>query len=234
MNAESRTIPADQLNALRLLDGCTLANAIETFDYRLRNVGFTNGHTHAHLPDMPPTVGYAATLKIRGSAPPVADAAFPDRTDIWEYIRSVPPPRVVVVQDVSSHIGAGSLIGAVHMNIFRALGCAGAVTNGSVRDLPEARKLGFPLFSGGVAVSHAYVHIVAFGTDVEVDGLAVKSGDLLHCDPHGIQAVPPGIAGQIPAVAAGIREREQEIISLCQSSDFSLEKLRELVARNNK
>ncbi len=135
-------------------------------------------------------LGYAATVKIRGSAPPTAAGPYPDRTDWWDYILSLPAPRVVVVQDVATQVGLGSLLGAVHVNILRALGCVGAVTNGSVRDLPAAEKLGFHLFAGSISVSHAYVHIVEFGTPVEIGGLKIQSGDLLHGDLHGVQSIP--------------------------------------------
>ena len=177
-------------------------------------------------------VGYAATVKIRGSAPPTADGPFPDRTDWWDYVNSLPAPRVAVVQDVSTRVGLGSLLGAVHVNILRALKCVGAVTTGSARDLPAARELRFPLFTGGVAVSHAYVHIVEFGTPVEIGGLRINSGDLVHGDLHGIQNIPLDIAARIPETAARIRETEAALIALCQSPDFSLEKLRAAVANS--
>ena len=80
-------------------------------------------------------------------------------------------------------------------------------------------------------MSHAYVHIVEFGTPVEIGGLAVKSGDLLHADLHGVQSIPTELINKIPAVAAEIIAEEQELISLCQSKDFSVEKLRAAVAK---
>jgi len=224
-------ISVEQLEALRLIDACTVANAIEAFRERLRNEGFADASVRCLFPRMEPTVGYAATIKVRGSAPPTANGSYPDRTDLWDYILSLPSPRVVVVQDVATKIGLGSLVGAVHMNIFRALGCVGALTNGSVRDLPAAESLGFQLFAGGVAVSHAYIHIIEFGKPVEIAGLKVNTGDLLHGDQHGIQVVPLDIATQIPTVAARIQEKEEAIISLCQSPDFSLEALRETIAK---
>ena len=230
MTTQSAKVSADQLQALRQLDASLVANAVETFHKRLRNEGFGDGSVRCLFPQMEPTVGYAATLKIRGSAPPTTSGLYPDRTDVWDYILSLPSPRVVVVQDAATRTGLGSLLGAVHMNILHALGCIGAVTNGSVRDLPAAQSLGFQLFSGSVAVSHAYVHIVEFGAPVEVAGLKINSGDLLHGDQHGFQMIPLDLAAQIPAVAAGIREREQAIISLCHSSQFSLETLRAAVA----
>src|SRR5580704_1955804 len=167
---------SDRFEILRRLDGCTIANAVETFHLRLRNEGFVHDSVHCLFPEMPPTLGYAATVKIRGSAPPTAAGPYSDRTDWWDYIVSVPAPRMIVVQDMATQAGLGSLLGSVHINILSALGCVGAITNGAVRDLPAARKLGFQLFAAGVSVSHAYLHIVEFGAPVEIGGLKIQSG----------------------------------------------------------
>ena len=215
----------EQLESLRRLDACTLANAIETFNVRLRNEGFTDGGLRCLFPRLPPIVGYAATIKIRGSAPPTAAGPYPQRTDWWEYVQSLPGPHVIVAQDIASHPGLGALIGEVHFHIERALGCVGIITNGAVRSLPTAEALGLQIFAGNVSVSHAYTHIVEFGTPVEVDGLAIHSGDLLHGDQHGVQSIPMSLAGELPAVAAGIAAKKLVITALCQSPDFSLEKL---------
>jgi 4-hydroxy-4-methyl-2-oxoglutarate aldolase len=216
----------DELESLRHLDACTLANAIETFHERLRNEGFVDPSVHCLFPRLQPMLGYAATVKIRGSSPPTTDGTYPDRTDWWDYIIALPAPRVVVVQDVSTRPGLGSLIGAVHMTILQALNCVGVVTNGSVRDIPAAESAAFHLFAGSVAVSHAYVHIVEFGQPVQIGGLDIQSGDLLHGDYHGVQAIPLDIATEIPAAAAKIATRERELIALCRSPGFSVEKLR--------
>ncbi|HEV2318637.1 MAG TPA: RraA family protein, partial [Verrucomicrobiae bacterium] len=116
--------------------------------------------------------------------------------------------------------------------ILRALGCVGALTNGSVRDIPAIEELGFQVFAGGICVSHAYVHIVEFGTPVEIGGLKISSGDLLHGDRHGVQSIPPGLAERIPAVADEIAAKERALIELCRSKDFSLDKLRVAVGKD--
>jgi len=136
-------LTSDELEALCRLDACTLANAIETFHKRLRNEGFIDHTIHCLLPRLRPMLGYAATLKIRGSAPPTTDGAYADRTDWWDQVVALPEPRVVVIEDASAKPGLGSLIGAVHMNVLRALHCVGVVTNGSVRDIPDAEEAGF-------------------------------------------------------------------------------------------
>lgn len=226
-------LTTEHLDALRKLHSSTLANAIETFHRRLRNEGFMDASVHCLFPSLPPMVGYAATITIRGSAPPTTNGPYPDRTDWWDYVLTIPAPRILVIQDVAAKPGLGSLIGAVHMNILKALGCVGVVTNGSVRDLPASEKAGFHLFAGGVSVSHAYVHIIEFGNPVEVAGLHIQSGNLLHGDLHGVQCVPTDIAPEIPARAEQIAVREKELIDICRSSDFSLDRLRGAIARQH-
>lgn len=222
---------SQEIESLRKLDASVLANAIETFHERLRNEGFVDSSVRCLFPHMPPMVGYAATVKIRGSAPPIADGAYADRTDWWDYVLSLPSPRILVIEDAATKPGTGSLIGAVHMNILKAIGCVGVVTNGAVRDIPASEAAGFHLFAGSVSVSHAYVHIIETGQPVQVGGLQIQSGDLLHGDVHGVQSIPLDIAPRIPEVAAKISARERELIALCNSPEFSLEKLRAAIER---
>jgi len=228
-----KSLTFEQMESLRRLDACTLANAIETFHERLRNEGFMGHNVRCLFPQLQPMIGYAATVKIRGSSPPTTGNLYHDRTDWWDYIVSLPAPRIVVVEDVSTRPGLGSLVGAVHMNILRALHCAGVITNGSVRDIPAAESAGFHYFAGSVSVSHAYVHIVDIGKAVEIDGLKIRSGDLLHGDLHGVQTIPLDIAPQIPAVAARISAEEQALIALCRSPEFTLQKLRAALKRKS-
>ncbi len=100
-------LTTEQLEALRRLDASTLANAIESFQHRLRNEGFTDGSVRCLFPHLPHVAGYAATVKIRGSAPPVAGNAYLERTDWWDYVVAIPTPRVVVVQDMATRPGLG-------------------------------------------------------------------------------------------------------------------------------
>jgi len=218
--------------ALRGMDSCSLANAIESFGSRLRNEGFADGSIRCQFPAMTPMVGHAVTIKIRGANPPTGSSTYLESTDWWDYVLSVPAPRVVVVEDVSSKPGLGAFLGEVHANILKALGCVGAVTNGSVRDISAVERLGFQFFSGSLSVSHSYVHIVETGTSVTVAGLAVTSGTLIHGDRNGVQSVPAELMSQIPTAAAAIAANERRVIEECQSPGVSIGRLRAIVARN--
>src|SRR5258708_434312 len=112
------TLTADQFEALRRLDTCSVSNAIETFAVRLRNEGFTNADIRSMFPRLPAMLGYAVTAKIRCSGPSPDGHPYLDRTDWWDHILSIPAPRVVVVQDIDKHPGTGALLGEVHVNIL--------------------------------------------------------------------------------------------------------------------
>jgi regulator of RNase E activity RraA len=221
----------EHLEALRRLDTCSVANAIDTFELRLRTEGYADASVSCRFPRLGPMTGYAVTIKIRCSTLPVTGHAHVDRTDWWSHVLTMPEPRVVVVEDVDSPPGVGAFLGEVHGNILRALGCIGAVTNGAVRDLPAVESIPFHFFSGSVAVSHGYAHIIEIGNEATVGGLKINSGDLLHGDRHGLLTVPKKIAARIPAVAAKIADEERKLIALCRSRDFTLEQLKAAVKR---
>ena len=214
------------LEALRKLDSCRVANAIEAFNVRLRNAGFADSTIRCVFEDFPPLVGYAATVRVRTAEPPMEGDSYYYRLDWLDSLASIPRPRVLVVEDLDSHPGVGSFVGDVHANILRQLGCLGMVTNGAVRNVDAARELQFQMFARNLSVSHAFAHVFDFGGPVEVGNMQVHPGDLLHGDRHGIQTVPIEIAGKIPAVAQRMSDEEQEIIEFCKSRNFTLEKLR--------
>ncbi|MGB7586342.1 MAG: RraA family protein [Terriglobales bacterium] len=222
-------IPVEHLEALQRIDTCSVSNAIETFEVRLRNTGFADASIRCVFEDFPPMVGYAATARLRSGEPPITGGSYHDRSDWWSSILRVPAPRIVVLQDMDSPPGLGAFLGDMHAAILRALGCVGYVTNGGVRELPRVRDLGLHLFAGSVAVSHAYAHIFDFGSAVRLGGLEVHPSDLLHGDRHGVLTVPKKIAGEIPGVAARLRQAEQKVIDFCTSKEFSVEKLRDVL-----
>lgn len=220
----------DRLAELKLYSSPTLANAVEMFGVRPRTAGFMSSAIRCMFPDMGPMVGYACTATIRAATEPPSGAAAL-RPALWRELEHIPPPGVLVLQDLDEPPGVGAFWGEVQSNIHRALGCIGTVTNGSVRDLDEVRALGFHFFAGSVGVSHAYVHLVEIGIPVEVGGLTVRPGDLLHGDQHGVLAVPIEIVGRISEGVEQVERVERQIIDYCQSPGFSREGLEELYTK---
>ncbi len=223
------TIPNNTLQELRALDTCTVSNAIEHFEVRTRNEGFVNGSVRCMFPTLSPVIGYAVTARVRTSSTPITGRWYYERTDWWSYVLTLPAPRFIVVEDVDHIPGLGAFFGEIHANISKALGASAYLTNGAVRDLPGIEAAGIQAFAGSIAVSHAYAHIVEFGDPIEIGGLQVRSGDLLHGDLHGVVSIPLSVAGEILRIATEMIEEEKELIGLCRSPDFSFEKLTEKI-----
>jgi 4-hydroxy-4-methyl-2-oxoglutarate aldolase len=217
-----------ELETLKQFSTPSISNAIERFDIRPRHQGFTGPEIGCMFPDLPPIVGYASTATIAAEQPAAAGRT-PNVADYWDFVLSVPSPRIAVIQDLDQPCGIGSFWGEVNGNIHRALGCVGAVTNGGVRDLEEVRALGFQFLASAAIVSHAFVHLVDFGIPVKVGGLWVQPGDLIYADRHGAIVIPHEIAREVAAATAEVERGERIIIDFCQSPEFDVQKLKELV-----
>ena len=198
----------DELDALRRYSTPSISNAIERFDVRPRHHGFTGPEIRCMFPEMPPIVGYASTAIVMAEQPAAAGRS-PAVGEYWESILSVPAPRIAVIQDIDQPCAIGSFWGEVNGNIHKALG--------------------FQFLASAAIVSHAYVHLVDFGTPVKVGGLLVNPGDLVHADKHGAIVVPHEIAREVPAAAAEVERGERRIIECCQSAEFSVERLKEVM-----
>jgi len=215
------------IDALRKISSPSIANAIETFNVRPRNQGFMSSEIRCLFPELGPLVGYAVTAVIRAEPQPL-EGHRSSTFGWWDYVLSIPAPRVIVVHDLDEPRGQGAQWGEVQANIHKALGAVGTITDGSVRDLDEVRALGFQFAAAHVSVSHAYVHMVDFGLPVKLGGLWVKPGDLIHCDQHGAVTIPPDLVPKVADAVRRVEADERKIIEVCQSREFSADKLKEL------
>jgi 4-hydroxy-4-methyl-2-oxoglutarate aldolase len=220
-----RLTPAE-IAYLKRWDSPTVANALERAKIRPATEGFMGPSVKCLFPDFGVMVGYAVTATIKASEP-AKGGAYVDRFDYYEYIQSIPEPRVMVIHDEDAPHPIGSFWGEVHGNVHRALGCVGVVTDGGVRDLAPVRGLRFHYFASEVLVSHAYVHLLDYGKPVKVGGLEVQPGDLVYGDEHGVIQIPHPYAKKTGQLCYDVFMSERPLIDLCQSADFTIEKLRQ-------
>jgi len=213
-----------ELSLLREFDTPTICNALEIASPERRAVGFTISHLHCAFPELPPMVGYARTARVRAAAPPSAgnEDQTAARLAYYRYIEAGSGPTIMVIEDIDAQPGFGSWWGEVHSNVHKALGSLGVVTSGSVRDLDVIAE-GFQLLSGSISPSHAWVHVVDCGGEVNVHGMVTNSGDLVHADRHGAVIIPHDVARQVPAAAELCMRREKPILDACKSGYFSVD-----------
>ncbi len=227
-------LPAALLEALARYDTPTICNALEIVAPERRLTGYTTKPLVCPFPDLPPIVGYARTTTISSVAASTLPAAEQQarRLAYYEYVGTGPGPRVSVIQDMDgADAGFGAFWGEVQSAIHKALGCLGVVTNGSIRDTPQWAP-GFQALAGSIGPSHAHVHAESFGGEVRVAGMTVRSGDLVHADRHGAVVIPLDVAAKLPEAAELCGRRETPILEIARSPSFTLEKLREALARS--
>lgn len=212
-----------ELKTIRGWSTCSISNGIELFNIRPRNEGFMLPEIKCVFPELGNMIGYAVTAVISADSPAGRRIEPPVW---WEEILKIPGPRIAVIHDLDRPV-VGSFWGEVNASIHKALGCVGAVTDGSVRDLEEVRKAGFHFFSSCVSVSHAYVHLVEVGIPIKVGGLTVKPGDLIFGDQHGVLSIPLEIARDVSRAAQLVEDWERPVIDYCKSEPFTIEGLKE-------
>ena len=219
-----------ELENLRQISSCSIANAIQNLNVIPRNEGYMSPDIKSIFPDMAPIIGYAVTAVITADMPPSEDMNV-SRLRLIEEIIQTPEPRIVVIKDLDYPNVVGSFWGEVQANIHGSVGCVGTITDGGVRDLDEMRELGFNAFASDVLVSRGYVHLVDVGVPVTVGGLKVNPGDLLLGDQHGVVGIPVEVARDISGALRSVEDQEREMIELCQSPDFTVEKLKDQIRK---
>jgi regulator of RNase E activity RraA len=232
--AASAPLPTSVLEALTRYDTPTICNAMEIVAPERRLIGYTTKPLVCPFPNLPPMVGYARTVTIRSvvqSALPAAEQQK-RRTAYYEYVGTGHGPRITVIQDIDgADAGYGAFWGEVQSAIHKALGCLGVITDGSIRDIPQWAA-GFQALAGSIGPSHAWVHADSFGGEVRVAGMTVRSGDLIHADSHGAIVIPIDIAPKLPDAAELCARRETPILEIARSPSFTLEKLKDALARS--
>ena len=224
----SEHITKKQIDALREIDTPTICNLIEMAKPSRRGYGYTVEHLHCLFPDMKPVVGYAKTATMRAKQPSKfsPEEYLQIRNNYFDYLDRGDAPKISVVQDLDERPGYGAFWGEVFSACHKALGCAGAVTNGSIRDLDMIAD-NFQLLAGVIAPSHAFIHIVDWNCEVNVHGMVVQDGDLIHADRHGAVVVPIDVVDEIIAALDLMVRREKVILDVARGSNFNVERLKD-------
>jgi len=186
-------VPAADLELLRKYDTPTVCNVVELFDLRPRSAGYMDARIRACYPKLPPMVGYAVTATFRSASPPRGGNVYASLSDVLVAFAELPGPAVVVVQDLDNPVAA-AMFGEVVCTTFKKFGAAGLVTSSAGRDLDQVEPLAFPCFSDGTICAHGYPQLLQVNVPVQLGGVTVHPGDLLHGDRNGVTTIPNEVA----------------------------------------
>ena len=212
------------LDKLRTFDTPTICNLIELFNVRSRTAGYMDRRITARFPELPPMVGFASTVTVRSAAPPDQDAGYDWLGGHVRRFEDLPGPVVVVQQDLDDPLVAATF-GEVMCTSYQAFGAVGLVSSGSGRDLEQVRALDFPVFTDGVVASHGYFRTVDIHVPVQVGGVVVAPGELIHGDLNGVTTIPLDIAAELADVGGEFVAAEGLILEAVRGDDRSPERL---------
>jgi len=139
--------------------------------------GTLNGRISALSPSMK-LAGPALTVEVRAG----------DNLMIHAALLLAKPGDVLVIDGKGDRTCA--LMGAIMVNQCKAIGIAGIVIDGPVRDSEEIREMGFPVFSLGTNPNGPTKLVPGrINWPVSVGGVAINPGDLVVGDADGVVVV---------------------------------------------
>ncbi len=116
---------------------------------------------------------------------------------------------VMQVEDGDDIAGMGGLMGTAMF----ARGFAGAVIEGGVRDLPQLKKIGFPVYATGVVPSTSVSHYRFGGANIPIEagGAHVDPDDIIVADQDGVVVVPRAHAAEVLILAQKLDDSEHSM-----------------------
>jgi regulator of RNase E activity RraA len=216
---------------LRQFDTPTICNALEVASGSRELSGFTQQTLIAASPGLPAIVGFARTSTIRCTTPYDADQRRSKQLSYYEYIAKPDQPSIAVVQDIDERPGLGAFWGEVNTHIHWGLGCTGTLTNGSMRDL-DAMQPDFQCLAGSLSPSHAWVQVVETGIPVDIFGMSIVDGDIVHADRHGAVVIPKQYLDKLPAAIDLMARREQVLLDAARRPDFDMSTLKDAMSKS--
>ncbi|OJJ53591.1 hypothetical protein ASPSYDRAFT_36522 [Aspergillus sydowii CBS 593.65] len=194
----------DIINRLKQWGACDVADGLSKLKYP--NGGFLEGLT-LYSPEFQAgetkIVGQAFTVKFV----PKTDEAAPKLSG--NYIDMIPRDAVIFISQPLPQVNA--VYGGLMTLRAQALGAAGVVIDGRVRDLGEHRTLKFPLFAKSVGTTAGGEVCRPSEVNVPVklhsqnQAAWIEPGDYIIGDLNGVVRLPQELAEQvldaIPAIA---------------------------------
>lgn len=210
---------------LKTVDTATVANAAELLKTRPNAEGYASLELKCLFPEFGPMCGYAVTAQVEtvSLGAPKTEEAF---VELFEAVEASPKPAVVVLQEIGGDRDRATHAGEVMATIFTRLGAIGLVSDCGVRDLTAVRKMGFHYFARGAVASHANYRIVRTGTPVNVSGLTVHTGDMVHGDENGLITIPETGRERLPELVGQVLAKERALLEFVGGDAFRASKLR--------
>jgi regulator of RNase E activity RraA len=216
---------AVMIEQLRDFDSALLANTLGYIDPTPAHEIYMSGDIASVTPALGPTVGVAVTCQLDTSTPG-GEAIVDPYWKQLEQIEAMRVPVVWVVETVGSRPDHECVMGDGMAKTLYSVGCYGAVTNGRVRDVEGMLATPFAVYCRGTAIHHCTLRFTAVDGPVQVGGLTVLPGDLIHASTEGVIRIPPASVGALIEKAPLMRAFEHEAHCLLRRTDVPVREKR--------
>lgn len=112
--------------------------------------------------------------------------------DVLKAIEQTAKPVILAVkQNLPEHIKCrNGLLGGNMMTAFKSAGVVGVLSDGPSRDVDEIRPMGLQYMLTGVTAGHGYFQLQAINVPVDICGMDVAPGEIVHMDENGAVKFP--------------------------------------------
>jgi 4-hydroxy-4-methyl-2-oxoglutarate aldolase len=188
----------DFIARLRKLDTCALSDALDKLKLGSVVTGVPCQSGDGRI------AGRAVTVKLGAGTPPPGPPKHLGTT----AIESASAHNIIVIEQRSG-IDAGSWGGLLSLGA-KLRGIAGVVCDGPVRDIDEARRHAFSVFSRALTARTARGRVVELGTNVSIvfESVAVNPGDYVAADASAIVFIAATDIARVLEVAEAVAAKE--------------------------
>jgi RraA family protein len=192
----SQLTPPDVIREFTRINPELVARAAQFPSSILADVAGRRGALSSRIAPLAPSMriaGTALTVEVRPG----------DNLMIHAAMAMAKPGDVLVIDGKGDESCA--LMGEIMVSQCMAIGIAGVIVYGSVRDTEAIRELGFPMYAVG-ANPNGPTKLVPgrLNWPVSVGGVTVQAGDLVVADADGVVVVEPA---KVPAVLEQAKQK---------------------------
>lgn len=181
-------------------------------------------------PGLPALVGEVVTIKVDSSS----IGNTPDASLYYKMLEDMSKtdiPKVVIIQTIGSDKRRECVAGDGMAKTMLSVGAQGIVTDGGIRDIKDVVNQGFRIFAMGHVVQHTKLVWSGLYEPVQMGGITIRTGDILHGDVDGIMIVPKECWGTIAKACRVNMEFEKRAHVTLRQSGFPIPKRAEMVAQ---
>lgn len=215
---------------LKEFDTPTITNVVATYPhdtdlclglYDPWSVGwYTDQRLRCLYPEIGRTVGYAVTAVFGLPDPNFTRLGY---ADVLRAVAAAPKPVVCCFkQDFPDDIKRkNGLAGGNMATAARSLGAVAILSDGPSRDVDEIRELEIQYMLTGVCAGHGAFSVKAINVPVEICGMNVACGEIIHMDENGAVKFPKDRLREVYEKSCALRDLEaRRMAALASTGDL--------------